>query len=103
MKKKYEKPEILMESFELTQHIASCGPQTDSKVNTDLTAAGNCTVKVYFANKQNCYIDDNKKTSPSDLWESGGMTAFSNGNKSCTELEGYCYTEGVASMRIFGS
>lgn len=80
MKKKYEKPQIYIEKFELAQHIAAC----DLKLNS--TDVHNC--------EASC--------------ESGGVIMepllFIKDNGECKiEFEGYCYTNGAGGTATFTS
>ena len=103
MRKEYKKPQILMESLELTQHIAVCGLQSEGKVNNNLQQT--CTVQIYFGTKAMCDMTDGQPTSFEDKkWDQGGYTAFATGNKSCERpVEGYCYTEGTGGLKIMAS
>lgn len=100
MKKKYEKPQVLMENFELSQHIATCDYQGD-KSGLNLQDIKNCVVKVYFTSKNVCDPDDGKK-GPGEFVD--GAPVFINGNTNCmTEFEGVCYTTGPGGQHIYAS
>lgn len=81
--KPYVKPELFYESFELSQHIAACGIDVNSAVET-------CDQ----------ILDE-------EFWpDLGGSTVFSEG--SCdipdTAIEVYCYTVGTSEAgRTFNS
>lgn len=80
--KAYVKPELFVESYELSQHIATCGIDVTS---TD----GGCTG----------ILDG-------DFWIGlGGTPVFSSDCSTPVEkVEGYCYTNGtVVSGRLFNS
>lgn len=83
--KKYVKPELCYENFELSQHIAACGID----VNQGDTA--NCTPSL-----------------DPEFW--GGMndTVFNNGRADCSKdisaIDVYCYTVGTNEAgRTFNS
>lgn len=78
--KKYVKPELFFESFELNQQIAVC----DFDSENSLTDVDNCT----FRNL---------------AW--GEDFYFTNSNTTCTaEAEGYCYQNSTSSLYgIFNS
>lgn len=75
--KKYVKPELFCESFELAQHIAACD---------------------YDSNDTH---DDVKTCSFTD----GDLVLFVDGNSSCKVVpEGYCYTNGADNLfNLFNS
>lgn len=79
MKKKYEKPQIYIEKFELAQHIAAC----DLKLNS--TDVHNCEAS----------------------YESVGVIEpllFVEGNGECEiPMEEYCYTNGAGGTATFTS
>ncbi|MGM9661032.1 MAG: hypothetical protein ACI3WQ_10580 [Faecousia sp.] len=80
--KAYVKPELFVESYELSQHIATCGIDVNS---TD----GSC----------NGTIDG-------DFWPGlGGTPVFSSECETPVEnIEGYCYTNGTTvAGRLFNS
>lgn len=83
--KKYVKPELFYESFELSQHIAACG------IDVNYADTGSCT-----------------PTLDPDFW--GGMedTVFNSGRDDCSMdisvIEVYCYTAGTSEAgRTFNS
>lgn len=84
--KKYVKPELFYENFELSQHIAACG------IDVDLTNA----------------TQDTCATLDKDFWPGlGGTTVFQE-NTSCaiaiSNIEVYCYTVGTSEAgRTFTS
>ncbi len=82
--KKYVKPELYYENFELSQHIAACG------------------IDVNHANKTEC-----NPTLDGDFW--GGLTlgVFGEG-RTCemdvANIDVYCYTVGTSEAgRLFNS
>lgn len=78
--KKYVKPELFYEKFELSQHIASC----------DL-------VQFNHRDWVSCQIRDDN-----DLGLSPGDNVF--GDESCDVIiEDYCYTNGTGGSMVFGS
>lgn len=79
MKKKYEKPQVYMEKFELAEHIAGCSLTINSADPT------NCAGEGYV---QDEYLDS---------W-------FLEKNTSCTvSLEGYCYTNSSMNVATINS
>lgn len=90
MKKKYKKPTILMESFEVSQNIAGCG--------SDLQDGG--LGYPTHANRNSCG------------WSYGDYgVIFVQGNTNCTgeqlpsgvEVDGFCYNAPTANVLIFAS
>ena len=82
--KKYVKPEMFFDQFELSQHIADCMLEYTESSNQQ--AAETC---VAF-------------TDP-DLWGSS-FPVFIEINTSCVEkIEEYCYTGGTNGMNTFTS
>lgn len=82
--KKYVKPELFFESFELSQSIAACG------------------IDVNYADEHAC-----APTTDPDFW-SFKVNVFSDENGNCAQsaekLEGYCYTYGTNEAgRLFNS
>lgn len=79
MKKKYEKPQVYMEKFELAEHIAGCSLTINS---VDLMlCTGSGTVRDEYT----------------ESW-------FIDGNQLCiAELEGYCYTNGSINVATINS
>lgn len=84
--KKYVKPEIFFESYELSQHIAACGyDMTNSKSVVECSATSDPTVGNV------------------DL---GDLHVFVDGNDLCTvQTEIYCYTNGAGGdqFKVFNS
>lgn len=83
--KKYVKPELYYENFELSQHIAACGIDANFDVNETCTAI----------------LDK-------DFWYGTSDTVFSNGRDGCSTdisaIEVYCYTVGTSEAgRVFNS
>lgn len=79
MKKKYEKPQVYMEKFELAEHIAGCSLSINSGDPMSCVGEG--------------YIQDKYL----DSW-------FIDGNMLCeAELEGYCYTNGSMNVATINS
>ena len=83
--KKYVKPELFFESFELSQSIAACG------------------IDVNHENKEKC-----TPTLDGDSWPGeGGMTLFGQGKECINDIsiiEVYCYTVGTNEAgRLFNS
>lgn len=79
--KKYVKPEIYYENFELSQHIADCGWELQE------------------ANENICHATgDTDWGYPSDVF------AFITGAHSCDiQPEGYCYTNGSSAVGLYKS
>lgn len=82
--KKYVKPELFFESFELSQSIAACG------IDVNHNDENVCT-----------------PTTDPDFW-SFTINVFNEGNANCAQpaekLEGYCYTYGTNEAgRLFNS
>lgn len=79
MKKKYEKPLIYMEKFELAEHIAGCSLTIN---NTDVVV---CTAEGTIGDL------------PSEAW-------FVPGNTLCAiEVEDYCYTNSSNNIATINS
>lgn len=79
MKKKYEKPQIYIEKFELAQHIATC----DFKLNN---------------------TDVHSCEAPSESLGMEESVLFIKSNTDCKiEFEGYCYTNGSMGTATFTS
>lgn len=82
MKKRYEKPQVYMEKFELSHNVAVC----DYKINSG--SEHECTII-----KDNC-TDDGVDTT-------GGFTAEANCR---TMVSAYCYTSGAEGFpKLFQS
>lgn len=78
MKKKYEKPQIYIEKFELAQHIAGC----DFKLNS---------------------MDVNNCTAPNEF-NAENLLFIVNANQNCkAEAEGYCYFNASDGLVTFTS
>lgn len=81
--KKYVKPELFYESFELAEQIA---------------VGCSSNVLVNYADGNSCQADDFNGT---------GWTVFSTVNVNCTTksnvIEGYCYHSGADGFTIFSS
>lgn len=79
--KKYVKPELYYENFELSQHIADCGWELQS------------------ANENSCYAKgDTEWCYPSDV------KAFIAETGICDiQPEGYCYTNGSNAVGLYKS
>lgn len=86
--KKYVKPEVYFESFQLSQHIAACGWDVES---------GSVETCVSHGDKQDVYVTN-------DTLAANGP-AFAQSNASCVfEPESYCYQNGASDMfRTFSS
>ena len=83
--KKYVKPELFFESFELSQSIAACG------IDVNLESKEACT-----------------PTLDKDFWPGEGGTPLFDQGKGCTNdisiIEVYCYTYGTSEAgRLFNS
>lgn len=79
MKKRYKKPYVYVEKFELAEHIAGC----------------NLTLNV--AEPENC-------TATGTVFDEFSNSLFVGGNTNCvTELEGYCYTNGSMNVATINS
>lgn len=83
--KKYVKPELYYENFELSQHIAACG------------------IDVKFANETDCQprLDPN-------FWYNLNDTVFNSGESRCATsvdaIDVYCYTVGTNEAgKLFNS
>ena len=85
MKKKYVKPTIFIENFELNQHIAACAPDVKVTVNSP--------------NKYSCAADLTQKG------PDGDFTLPNVFNESpCVIIdEDYCYTTGKGDSFVFNS
>ena len=81
--KKYIKPEVFIEKFELNQHIADCAWELTN------------------SNKDNCYAEPD-----SQLLE-GMPTLFMSENNGCMLIAGeyndFCYNNGLDSPNVFAS
>lgn len=84
--KVYKKPEVRIERFTLSKHIAACAYTMNA------------------SDKNNCYATSSGYV--------GGVKVFANTNTSCdiTEesaengaIEGFCYTGSVAGSNVFSS
>ena len=93
MKKTYERPIVIIENFELTQHIASCGVQVS---DVQSAKAGDCTATVYIGDVEICK-KDGKKTSIYEN-ENGIASSFANKKTCSTLIYGYCETTGDAAI-----
>ena len=93
MKKTYEKPIIIMENFELTQHIASCGVQV-ADVNS--LKVGECSATVYIGDIKICK-KDGIRTSEFEN-ENGIKGGFANDKVCSFKISGYCETTGDAAI-----
>lgn len=81
--KKYVKPELIYESFELTEQIAAC--DFDSKNS--------------FTTVEQCSF-----TGSSDNFGIGEGTYFLDTNSSCNiKLEAYCYHASAGGVNLFNS
>lgn len=79
MKKKYEKPQVYMEKFELAEHIAGCSLTINS--GDPMSCTGSGTVFDEYL----------------DAW-------FMEDNMYCAvEPEGYCYTNGSMNVATINS
>ena len=84
--KKYVKPELYYENFELSQHIAACG------IDVNLGDTVNCT-----------------PTLDNDFWPGlGGVVVFDSKKGTCSldisDIDVYCYTVGTNEAgRTFNS
>lgn len=79
--KKYVKPEIYYENFELSQHIADCGWELKA------------------ANENTCYAKGDTSWGYSD-----DVKAFINNSGICDiQPEGYCYTNGSSAVGLYKS
>lgn len=81
--KKYVKPDLFYENFELSQHIAACAWDMSNSTSVDTCSA----------------VSDSTWGVPE------GIHAFNEGVTSCTDgpLESYCYTNGSSDVNIFNS
>lgn len=79
MKKKYEKPQIYIEKFELAQHIAGC------------------TLKLNSTTVEACQASGEIFGDVSDAW-------FLEESTHCkASAEGYCYTNGTINIATINS
>lgn len=81
--KKYIKPELFYENFELSQHIASCAWDMSNSKNVN-----------------ECYAESDPEWGlPNNIF------AFNKGVAGCENgpLESYCYTNGSSENNIFNS
>ena len=83
MMKKYEKPQIYIEKFELSQHIAACAWDMSNHDNVQTCSA----------------------VSDSNITGIFGVVAFNDGVDVCIngELDVYCYTTDSEGWNIFNS
>ena len=83
MKKVYEKPQIYIESFELSQHIAACA--------WDMNAA----------KAEVCSADSDHE----DFGLEEGLNIFVDADicQITTDVESYCYTNSDSNMTLFNS
>lgn len=79
MKKRYEKPQVYMEKFELAEHIAGCNLTLLSKSPNECTAAG--TVDNDYA--ESWFVEANTSCGPT--------------------AEAYCYTNGTINVATINS
>ena len=85
MKKKYIAPLVFCESFQLSQHVASCGLNMQSENET--TCKG--------------MITDDMVTKDPSLEGSSGMTLFTAAIACQIKNEDYCYTNSTAGQGVF--
>ena len=80
--KKYVKPELFYESFELSQHIAGCNLTINKTAMADVV---NCTAEGYVENihSTSWFMEDNSSCSP--------------------VIEVYCYTNGSITSATVNS
>ncbi len=79
MKKKYEKPQVYIERFELAEHIAGCSLTLNAADVTSCAASGEILGAFY------------------DAW-------FLESNTHCgLEFDGYCYTNGSMNVATINS
>lgn len=90
MKKKYEKPTILMESFEVSQHIAGCG--------SDLKDGG--LGFPTHANKYGCGWDYGKY---GVIFIEGNIHCIDEQLPPGVDVDGICYHAPTANVLIFAS
>lgn len=83
--KKYEKPMIIIEEFNLSQHVADCALDfADASGEKTLSDANSCVA----------YTD-------ADFWGSV-FPVFTDANVNCTDkYEEYCYTTGSDGIKTF--
>lgn len=80
--KTYVKPEVKIENFTLSKHIAACAfDMTNSKNKNECVAYGDASFN----------------------WS--GMNLFANKDIGCeeTEFDAYCYTNGTEGINVFNS
>ena len=82
--KKYEKPRVYIERFELSQHIAACAWDM-----SNYQSAGDCTAT---ADPSFGYPDGTIAFAGTNCTDAGGM-----------DIEDYCYTNGNEGINIFNS
>lgn len=82
--KKYVKPDLFYEDFQLSRNVASCSVEDDDSMTSANLSDGN-----------SCYYD---------FW---GAVLFNTSTGSCeldySDLEGYCYQTGSAGYSFFHS
>lgn len=79
MKKKYEKPQVYMEKFELAEHIAGCN------------------LTLLSGNPNECKADGIVDNEYADSW-------FLDANTNCEpKAEGYCYTNSSINVATINS
>lgn len=86
MKKKYVKPSIMMEKFNLAQHVAGCGA----------------------SDKTNQFGEPNIWSKATCSWTvPSGVVVFTNKDAGCKflteEFEGVCYNAPTPANSVFGS
>ena len=88
MKKKYNKPVVLIENFELNQHIAT---------------GCNLIVKEQPGGGAFIFPDDNQGVHGLDFGVLSGMKLFNEGIKGCdVPVDQYCYHNSISEKYIFG-
>lgn len=78
--KKYVKPELFYEHFELSQHIADCGWE------------------MQYANKESCHA-----AADPGVWGEGYVETLFVSEDRCTvtDWQDYCYEAGTGGIKVF--
>lgn len=84
MKKKYEKPQVYIERFELAEHIAGCSLTLNAADVVNCTASGTVSSEYFGSNYSNAWFIEKNTTCEIDL-------------------EGYCYTNGNMNVATINS
>ena len=83
MKKKYEKPQVYMEKFELAEHIAGCSLELNQSSVEECSASGTIGSVTLPPNS--------------------GASWFLDANACTVLVEDYCYTNGTTNIATINS